>query len=152
MAKTIVYVGNRDIKEDNIAQTGLIWARGEKHTVEDEKKAAMLLAHPEVWADADKPYELRPCAVEPIGQAAPVPRVQLMPQGGAEASPFWEPITFSIPAETFDQVRDKALEVVFMSPDDAELFKAWKADRAVKSAQAERMRSAKAEKKAALAA
>jgi len=146
VSKNIVYIGNRDLKEDNVAATGLVWKRGEKHQVEDEKKAAMLLAHPTVWADADKPFELLPVAPEPTPLQPSEPTVQVVPQGGGKVDLHWEPIVFTVPAETFDKVRDKELELVFMSPEDAETFKEWKANRARQEAQAKRMRDAKAAK------
>jgi len=111
----------------------------------DEKKAALLLSHPDVWVDADKPYELRPLARE-VASEAHEPRVDIIPQGGGKASPFWEPITIPVPSEVFDRVRDKELEVVFMTAADAEGFKTWKAEHDAKVARAGQARAAKAAK------
>lgn len=144
MPKKIVYIGPRDLKEDNVASTGLVWKHGQTHEVSDEKKAAMLLMHDTVWADADKDYK-----VAPMVQAAPEPshpEVHIVPHGGEKVDLHWEPIVIPVPAEMFNKLRDKELEVVFMTTEDAESFKAWKEEHVKRVAQAAKMRDAKAAK------
>lgn len=47
----IEYVGAKERKTDNVAGTGLVWeGKGDRHKV-SEKDAAMLLRHPDVWAE-----------------------------------------------------------------------------------------------------
>lgn len=48
---TIAYVGLKERKEDNVAGTGLVWSgHGDTHTV-SKRDAALLLKHPDVWAE-----------------------------------------------------------------------------------------------------
>jgi hypothetical protein len=49
----IQYIGKKPEKRDNVAGTGLVWTPGQAHPVEDPKKVALLLAHPDVWARVD---------------------------------------------------------------------------------------------------
>lgn len=116
----IVYRGVKEQKGDNVAGTGLVWTRGQIHEVEDEEKAAKLLAHPLIWADASQKYELVP---EPV-VVKPEPRVSFTPADAKDA--FWDPIVIPIPAEVFARLQKKELVSTFMTPDDADAFAAWK--------------------------
>lgn len=49
--KLVQYIGNKLMKTDNIARTGLVWTQGQVHPVTDES-AAKLLAYPSVWIEA----------------------------------------------------------------------------------------------------
>lgn len=120
----IVYVGLKEQKGDNVAGTGLVWTRGQIHEVEDEDKAAKLLAHPLIWADASQNYELvpQPKAVKPE------PRVSFVPSDAT--GPYWDPIVIPIPAEVFARLQKKELVSTFMTPADADAFAAWKLDQA----------------------
>jgi hypothetical protein len=120
MTTKIVYVGLKEQKADNVAGTGLIWKRGEIHEVDDEAKAAKLLAHPLIWQDASKKYELLP---EPA-VVKPEPRVSIIPNG--EVSPYWEPIVIPVPSEVFTRLQKKELVSVFMTPEDADAYAEWK--------------------------
>mgnify|MGYP000505779349 CR=1 FL=1 len=44
----IKYVGAKERRRDNVADTGLVWLAGETHYVEPEA-AKLLLAHPDIW-------------------------------------------------------------------------------------------------------
>lgn len=44
----VKYIGLNPIQKDTIAGTGLVWTRGQVHTVE-ATKAGLLMAHPMVW-------------------------------------------------------------------------------------------------------
>lgn len=116
----IVYIGLKEQKGDNVAGTGLVWTRGQIHEIEDEEKAAKLLAHPLIWADASQKYELVP---EPT-VVKPEPRVSFVPADSKNA--FWDPIVIPIDAEVFTKLQTKELVSVFMSPDDADTFAIWK--------------------------
>lgn len=51
---TIAYVGLKARKEDTVAGTGLVWVgKGDTHTV-SKRDAALLLKHPDVWAEVDE--------------------------------------------------------------------------------------------------
>lgn len=117
----IVYIGNKEAKYDNVAQTGFTWTRGEIHEVEDEKKALKLLEHTLIWADADKAYSLTP----ELKAVDPTPRVNFIPADAT--SPYWEPVVIPVPNEVFAQLRDKKLIAVFMTDADADAFQEWKA-------------------------
>jgi len=52
--KRIMYVGVKDTKHDNVANTRLTWRRDQIIEIEDDAAATKLLAHPEIWVDADK--------------------------------------------------------------------------------------------------
>lgn len=120
----IVYLGLKEQKSDNVAQTGLIWQRGQVLEVVDPKKAAKLLEYPQVWADADKPYQLaEPLQVVSTGIE---PRVEIVPQGGTQAGAYWEPIRIPVPEEVWGRLQAKEFEAVFMTPADAEAFSIWK--------------------------
>src|SRR5260221_9619778 len=113
MTKKIVYIGPRDIKEDNVAGTSLVWTHGQVHEVEDEKKAALLLAHSTVWADADKPYKVSPMVhAEP---AKSEPSVHIVPQGGEKVDLHWHPIVVPTDGDTYNRLRDKELDVFFLT-------------------------------------
>jgi hypothetical protein len=122
--KRIIYIGNKPMKADNIAGTGLTWSKGEVHEVEDDAKAAKLLDYAGVWADADTDYKPLETPAEQI--SAPNPRAMIVPQGGEEVSPFWDPITIVVPAEVFKSLQDKETIAVFMTPDDADAYEAFK--------------------------
>lgn len=47
----IKYVGKKDSRADTVANTGLVWTKGQVHPVSDSK-AALLLVHPDIWAIA----------------------------------------------------------------------------------------------------
>jgi len=130
--KRIVYIGRKGMKADNVAQTGLTWTPGEIHEVPDAKKADKLLEYSNVWADADKDYEF---VKEPMPPESPEPepRVQLMPQGGGEASPFWEPVIIVVPNEVFAKLQAHEMEAVFMTPEDADAFAQWKQTKSSKT-------------------
>lgn len=132
----IVYIGRKEQKGDNVAGTGLVWASGQIHDVPDEKKAAKLLEHKHVWADADKPYQLAPeLHAVPAGIE---PRVEVAPTGGEFETPIWEPLKFTVDKDIFARLRAEEIVPVFMSPADADAFGEWK-----------RREAAKAEKKRA---
>ena len=116
----IVYVGLKEMKADNVAGTGLVWTRGEIHEIEDEAKAAKLLAHPLIWQDADTKYELVP---EPA-VVKPEPRVNFVPSDSD--TPYWEPIVITIPSEVFNRLQKKELVSTFMTPADADAYASWK--------------------------
>lgn len=44
----VQYVGTKPSRDDNVADTGLVWTPGEIHPV-PELKAKKLLAHPDIW-------------------------------------------------------------------------------------------------------
>ena len=50
----IKYIGEKALKHDNVADTGLAWTQGQVHEVEDAK-AARLLRHAYVWAKETPP-------------------------------------------------------------------------------------------------
>ena len=122
--KRIVYLGVKPMKADNVAHTGLTWNRGEILEVEDETKAAKLLEHPHVWADADSDYKLT--EVVESEKKSPEPRAMIVPQGGEEVSPYWDPIVIVVPAEIFKSLQDKETVAVFMKPADADAYQAYK--------------------------
>jgi len=49
----VKYVGCKELKNDNVAGTGLSWKRGQVHLV-PVGQAALLIRHPTVWELADK--------------------------------------------------------------------------------------------------
>lgn len=50
----IRYVGKKEVKPDNVAGTGLVWAgNGDVQDVESPVAVAKLLRHPDVWELAD---------------------------------------------------------------------------------------------------
>ena len=119
----IVYVGRKSQKGDNVAGTGLIWAPGDVHEVADAKKANQLIEHKGVWADADKPYEL---AKEPArAEAGLEPRVEILPTGGAMPG-NWEPIRETVDKDVFQKLQSGELTLLFVTPEDADAFSAWK--------------------------
>ena len=84
----------------------------------DEKKVALLLKHPLIWQDADKPYELLP----ELKAVIPEPRVSFIPQGET----FYEPVVIPVPGEVFKKLLVKELLAVFMTNEDADAFSRWK--------------------------
>ena len=63
----IKYVGKKPTKQDNVAGTGKVWVgAGDVHEIPDED-AALLLKHPDVWAEAAaaEPEPLPPAETEP---------------------------------------------------------------------------------------
>lgn len=119
----IVYLGTKEVKGDNVAKTGLVWSRGQILEVEEPEKAAKLLEYPEIWADAEKDYTL----AEPPKPREQNPQVNVIPQDAT--SPYWEPVVIPIPGDVFKQVQEKSLIPVFMTPEDADAFSAWKRER-----------------------
>ena len=148
--KRIVYIGNKPIKADNVAGTGLTWIRGEVQEVQDDKKAAKLLEYPTVWRDSDQPFELQP-EIKAV-KDAPKPAVSFIPQGGEEVFHNWEPISVVVSGEVFKKLSDKELIAVFMTPVDADAYVVYKKKReeAMRNlANARATKKAKDEKKAA---
>ena len=114
----IVYVGAKPMKSDNVAETKLIWERGQIHAVADEVKAAKLLSYKDIWADADKPYSLRDPNEPP--KAAP-PTVTIIVPGAK-----------FVLDKTDEEVREIAAErllPVFMTKADSNAFAEWKLER-----------------------
>lgn len=72
--KLIKYIGEKKLKRDTVAGTGLTWTPGQVQEV-DNAAAAFLLKYPSVWEeDSDEPQgDLLddPGAPEPQKQAAP---------------------------------------------------------------------------------
>jgi hypothetical protein len=124
----IVYRGLKEVKGDNVAGTGLTWKRGEIHEINDEAKAAKLLEHPLIWADADKQYEMIP---EPK-VIPPSPRVQFAPV--KSDTPFWDPVILTTSPETFEKLQKKELVAVFVGAEDVDAFEDWKLERATRPA------------------
>ncbi len=110
----IVYIGTKAQKGDNVAQTGLVWKRGEILEVLDEKKAEKLLEHSNVWADADKPYELMK---ELVSVKTPVKLVILQ----ADTDTFVIQSTDSVVSD----LRAGRLVAQFVKPEDLASFRDW---------------------------
>ena len=121
----IVYLGNKEIKADNVAASGLVWTRGQIHEVEDAVKAAKLLEHPLIWADAGKEYELLP----QLAAVSEKPVAKFI----AKDSPFLDSFILQVPDEILKQLHDKSLIPVFMTTADADAdadaFAEWKLER-----------------------
>jgi hypothetical protein len=113
------------MKADNVAHTGLTWNRGEILEIEDEAKAIKLLEHPHVWADADTDYKMLEVPAEEV--AAPEPCAMIIPEGGDEVSLYWDPITIVVPATVFKSLQEKETIAVFMKPEEADAYQAYKA-------------------------
>lgn len=126
----IVYIGIKEIKADNIAQTGLIWKRGEVHDVTDEKKALKLLEHSLIWAKVDNksPEEIAALLLPEFKAVPPEPRVSFIPDA-RDASPYWEPVVVVVPEDIHQRMQAKELLAVFMTAEDADAFDAWKKNR-----------------------
>ena len=121
--RKVVYVGGKPVKADNVAGTGLTWARGEIHDIVDDKAADKLLEHKGVWADANYDYKLaEPEAVKTTS----VPRLNIVPQDSKDL--HWEPITIAVPEEVFSALQSKEIITVFIKPDEADAYSAWKAE------------------------
>lgn len=122
----IVYVGHKEIKSDNVAQSGLIWKRGEVHEIADPLKAAKLIEHKLIWQNADgkKPEEIAAMVLPEIKAVPPEPRVHFIPS--ESENPFWDPIVVTVPGELYVKLREKQIQAVFITPEDADLFKEWK--------------------------
>lgn len=125
----IVYIGNKEVKGDNVAQTGLTWTKGQVHEVSDEKKVAKLLEHTLIWRDATNKSdaEIAALLLPPLKAVQPEPKVSLIPE--VAASPYWEPVVIPVPAEIFEKVQKKELVAVFMTSEDADAFGDWKLER-----------------------
>ena len=148
--KKIVYIGNKPIKADNVAATGITWTRGQTHEVQDDKKAEKLLEYPTVWQDADQPYDLQPEVA--LAKEPKKPAVSFIPQGGSEVFHNWEPITVFVDADVFKRLSAKELIAIFMTTEDADAYEVHKKkrDEAVRNmANARAARKAKAGQKAA---
>lgn len=53
--KLIQYIGSRESKSDNVSGTGLVWTRGQIHSVSDDQ-AKKFLNYPSVWQEVfDRP-------------------------------------------------------------------------------------------------
>lgn len=118
----VVYVGLKEVKSDNVAQTGLIWTRGQVHEIADDAKAAKLLEHPLIWKDASKAYEM----LKEFTPVDPSPRINVIPDGMPTEGVYWDPFVIPVPAAVFDGVRNGSLQAVFMAPADADAYAAWK--------------------------
>lgn len=125
----IAYIGIKEIKGDNIAQTGLVWTRGQVHEVADEKKSLKLLEHSLIWAKVDgkSAEEIAGLMVQELKAVPPEPRASFIPD--APASPYWEPFVTVVPEEVLKKLQAKELVPVFMSEADADAFGEWKLDR-----------------------
>lgn len=122
--KKIVYVGNKELKGDNISQTGLVWMRGQVHQVDDDVKAAKLLEHTLIWQDATgkSAAEVEQMLLPPIQAVAPEPIVRVVP----DDDPLLDAFVIPVPGEVLKQLHAKTLIPVFMSETDADGFAAWK--------------------------
>ncbi len=119
----IVYRGTKEVKADNVAATGLVWTRGQVHKVEEVEKAEKLLAHPLIWADADKPYELLP-ELKPVPAE---PRVHVVPSNSQDT--FWDPVVIPVDVEVFKRLQAKELTAVFLTAESVAAFDDWKLER-----------------------
>jgi len=68
----IAYVGKKDRQDDPVAATGLVWTPGDVHHVTREQ-AAILLNHPDVWADDRSPGAQKKVPIEPHAPPKPQP-------------------------------------------------------------------------------
>ncbi len=125
----VAYIGTKEIKADNVAQTGFIWKRGEVHEVSDEKKALKLIEHKLVWVNVTgkSPEEIAAALLPELKVVPPEPRVSFIPQD--PASPYWEPVVVVVPEEMFKKLQTKELVPVFMTDADADAFGEWKLER-----------------------
>lgn len=125
----IAYIGLKEVKADNVAATGFTWIRGEVHDVADAVKAAKLLEHPLIWADATGKSDIEIAAMMvPAPRALdPVPRLSIIPAD--EVSPFWEPVIIPVPGDVFTRLQAKELLAVFMTSEDADAYAEWKLER-----------------------
>lgn len=118
----ITYIGHKEQKGDNVAQTGFVWTRGQVHDVTDEKKAAKLLEHKLIWACADgKTPEEITAMLLPELQAVSAPKVVFKSNDNDALDNF----TLPVPSEVLRQLHAKALDVVFMTPEDADKYAEW---------------------------
>ncbi len=124
--KQIVYVGLKEIKGDNVAQTGFTWTRGQVRDVDDEK-ANKLLKHPMIWADATgkTPEQINAMLQPELRVVEPTPVVSLVT---AEAPT--DPFPVVVPAEILAGVRKGELMTVFLSEGDIDAFREFKEARA----------------------
>lgn len=118
--KRIVYLGTKPIKGDNVAATGLIWKRGEVLEVEDDKKAQKLLEHPDIWGDADQPYELAKDP-EPASLVVPTEAVFVAPVGAFH---------MEVSDEMLKALQSGDLQVQFMTTDELTAYHVWKREQA----------------------
>lgn len=123
----VLYIGHKSIKTDNIAATGLTWQRGEVHEVADEKKAAKLIEHKTIWADATgkSDVEIADMLLPALKAVAPEPVVRVIPEGDA----FMDAFVMVVPVEILRELHSKNLTAVFMKPVDADAFAEWKLER-----------------------
>lgn len=121
----IVYIGHKDQKGDNLAGTGLVWTRGEVHEVADEKKAAKLIEHKLVWANADgkSPEEITAMLLPELQSIMSNPTVRFTSK--EPEFTHWEPYVLPVPGHILKGLQDKSLEAVFMSPEDADKYAEW---------------------------
>lgn len=83
----IKYIGSKDEKPDNVADTGLVWQQGETLEVEDMAAARKLLRHAGVWVeDTESPSEApKPKAsvdLQPVrGKPGPKPKAPPVDEG-----------------------------------------------------------------------
>lgn len=127
----IVYVGAKLVKNDNICGTKLSWSRGEVLDITDDKISMKLLEHPDIWRDAsNKSHAEIKAMLLPLPSSTPVeapkPRLQMQPQGGSDASPFWDPIVIPIDEQTFRDLQNKKCDIMFVEPGDVKLFNDFK--------------------------
>ena len=115
----VVYIGLKPQKGDNVAGTKLVWAPGQVHEIEDEKIAAKLVEHADIWADAAKPYKL---LEQGDPSRAPLPSVTITVPGAK--------FTVEEPPEVLSRIAQGELVAVFMTKEDRALFDEWKLDRA----------------------
>jgi hypothetical protein len=122
--KKIVYVGLKEIKGDNVAQTGLTWARGQVRDVVDDAKAVLLLKHPLIWQDASgkNEKEIAALLLPEFKAVAPIPAVNVVAEGAA----VWDPFTVPVPNDVLGKVRAGELIPVFMTEADADGYADWK--------------------------
>ena len=115
----VVYIGLKPQKGDNVAGTQLVWAPGQVHEIADEKIAAKLVEHADIWADAAKPYKL---LEQGDPSRAPLPSVTITVPGAK--------FIVEEPPEVLSGIAQGALIAVFMTKEDRALFEEWKLDRA----------------------
>ncbi len=135
--KKILYIGLKQVKNDNVAETKLVWTRGAVVEVHDDTKAAKLCEHTDIWRDVTgkSPAEikamLRPIPLPTLAEA-PKPRVQVQPHGGSDdASPFWDPIVVTVDAKLFADLQDGKCDVMIVTKEDIKLFERWKKEPAM---------------------
>lgn len=124
--RKIVYIGLKPLKVDNIAKTGLSWTPGQIQEVEDLEKAEKLLEYGNVWADAEKPYDMQKVTLQLVEEKQEDFTVHIAPQGGEPASSLWEPIEIKVTGDVFKKLQDNEMTAVIMTNEDADAFSIWK--------------------------